>query len=148
MGDVLHFERSTANVVTTPTSSGVEVRRASFGGGGGGPVEPTVSMREYVDKADEAVELRLNAALGKLPTTATLLGALASAVGIILAILAFGADRFDGGVSASSVIDRVRNEQKITDTAQNAKLDMLDSKLDILLERGARGDAKESSRKR
>ena len=141
MGEVLRFERNTSNVVLNNTSIGVEFKRASFGGGGGGPMEPTVSMREYVDKADEAVESRLGAKLDKLPTAGHLWGIVAAVIGgvatvltIFLGVLAFGGDRFDGGVNVGPQIEAVRKEQANTDATQNAKASLMDDKLDLIIQ--------------
>lgn len=150
MGEVVNITGGTFDDFITPSaqSRGLEMTGSRFGGGGEGPMEPQISIRDYVDARDEAIESRLDSKLEKLATKGTIWGAVGTAIGIMLAVLAFGADRFDGGVSASAVIDRVRVEQAKTDQAQNAKLDSLNNKLDILLERSAHGDPSKISGKR
>lgn len=97
------------------------------GGGGGGTLPPVVPIKEYVDKADEAVESRLNAKLDKLPTMdalrANIWGAALTILGVLLAIAAFAADRFDGGMSAGGLMDRYTSAQRERDAAQDKKLD-------------------------
>ena len=46
-----------------------------------------------------------------------------SVLGVLLAVLAFGGDRFDGGLSVGGIISQVQGEQKARDQAQDAKLD-------------------------
>ena len=126
------------------------------GGGGGGPVEPTVSMREYVDKADEAVEARLSAkidtVIAKLDGLATKEsinlqrtsivhnvwgGAIAVVLGL-LAVLSFGADRFDGGAAVSPQLSAVTAKQATVDADQNAQAKALDRKLDVIINQTAK----------
>lgn len=117
-------------------SSGTGV--SQFGGGGGrGPMEPTVPLKDYVDAQDNAIESRLAQQLDKLPTKSTIWTAMATALGIGVALAAFGADRFDGGVSASSLLDEGRAQQAKTDEAQDAKLELMDQKLDLLIKQTA-----------
>jgi hypothetical protein len=47
------------------------------------------------------------------------------AVGLGLAALALAGDRFDGGLAASSLLDKVTAEQAVRDTAQDAKLEQI-----------------------
>lgn len=110
----------------------------TFGGGrGGAPMDPTVSLKDYVDARDEAVETRVNGRLEKLPTKGTVWGAVATGIGLLLAALAFGGDRFDGGVGASGLLrDQATNQAK-TDASQDAKLLVMDQKLDILIKQTA-----------
>lgn len=113
------------------------------GGGGGGNMDPNVMLKDYVDARDDAVESRLSAKLDKLPTESALRnniwGAAAAVLGVMLAVLAFGSDRFNGGLSISPALVAVQTEQNKTDATQDAKLAMMDRKLDILLERSATG---------
>lgn len=106
-----------------------------FGSGNGGSgMEPTVPMKDYVDSRDDAVEARIAAKLDKLPTKATVWGAVASGVGTLLALLAFAGDRFDGGVALSPSISKMKDEQQERDRQQDAKLVGIDKKLDVLIE--------------
>ena len=91
-------------------------------------------MKDYVDSRDDAVEARIAAKLDKLPTKATVWGAVASGVGTLLALLAFAGDRFDGGVALSPSISKMKDEQQERDRQQDAKLVGIDKKLDVLIE--------------
>jgi hypothetical protein len=100
-------------------------------------VEPSVNIKEYVDARDDAVESRLSAKLDRVPTKGTVWGAMATAVGILVAIAAFGADRFDGGIGASSLVREQQAIQKKADDAQDAKIELMNQKLDILIKQTA-----------
>ena len=84
-----------------------------FGGGGGtsGPMDPSVSIKDYVDARDEAIETRLFAKLDTIPTKSTIWGAVGVIIGTMLAVLAFAGDRFDGGISAGGIVSQVKDEQ-------------------------------------
>ena len=118
------------NVPLDPQEPGFD----SGGGGGEPPVEPQVSMREYIDKADEAVESRLARQLDKLPTKGTVWAAAGTVLGILLAALACGGDRFDGGVSVSPTIYRNQVAQEKRDSNQDAKAALMDRKLDLIIQ--------------
>ena len=105
------------------------------GGGGGGTVEWQGLMKDYVDSRDDAIESRLVAKLDKLATKGTIWAALAAALGIIFAALAIAGDRFDSGLSVSPVMSQMQASQAATDREQNAKLQRVDDKLDILIKR-------------
>lgn len=96
-------------------------------------MDPVISVKEYVDARDEAVETRINAKLEKLSTKGTVWGAVATGIGLLLAILAFGGDRFDAGVGASGMLRDQAEQQSKTDEAQDAKLELMDQKLDLLI---------------
>ena len=100
-------------------------------------MEPTVALKDYVDASDEAIESRLSAKLEKVSTKTTVWGAMATAVGILLAIATFGADRFDGGISASPLLERQRAAQAATDKSQDENLKVMNRKLDILVKQTA-----------
>lgn len=107
-------------------------------------MEPTVSMREYVDKADEAVESRLGAKLDKLPTKGTMWAAVAAiiagiftAVAIILGSLSFASDRFNGGMSISPAVAASQQNQAQIDQRQDAQAAVMDRKLDIIIQQTA-----------
>jgi hypothetical protein len=114
-----------------------ELRRLKGGGGGGtsGPMNNELGIKDYVDAKNEAVETRLLAKLDKLPTLGALLGVAATVVGVILAAMAFGGDRFDSGMGAGAIVENVRKEQRVIDQRQNAKLSAIDQKLDLLVKR-------------
>jgi len=104
-----------------------------YGGGGNGPVEPSITIKDYVDARDEAVETRLNSRFDNLPTKGTIWTAVATAAGILAALMAYGGDRFDGGVSVSPTISKLQVEQAARDKEQDAKLDLMNQKLDVLI---------------
>lgn len=129
-----------ATVYLHPTRSRAESAYTRVGyGGGSGPMEPTVPIKDYVDARDDAVESRLMAKLDAIPTTtamrSTIWGAVATALGIVFAVLAFGGDRFDGGASVSPIVSQIQGQQAKRDDAQDAKLQEIDQKLDVLIER-------------
>lgn len=118
------------------------------GGGGGGTsggMEPAVPLKDYVDAKDEAVETRLMAKLEQLSTKSTIWGAAATVVAIILAVLAFGGDRFDSGMNVSAIVKQVQDSQHATDQRQDAKLQQIDEKLDKLLDRTAKNTGASAS---
>jgi hypothetical protein len=120
-----------------PILSGNEPELPLYGGGGGGPMEPTVSMKDYVDARDEATESRLSSKLETLPTKSTVWGAVATGIGLLAALIAFGGDRFDGGVAVSPTISRLQTEQQKRDSDQDAQLKLMDQKLDVLIKQTA-----------
>ena len=86
-----------------------------------------ITMKEYVDKADQVVETRLNAKLDKLATkestSRAVWGAAATVLGILLAVAAFAGDRFDSGFGVRSAFDSVLADQRKRDETQDRKLD-------------------------
>ena len=122
-------------------------------------MEPMVTMREYVDKADEAVEARLNAKLdtvlsrlddikSSLPS-ATILdnnrksvinniwGTGVALLAALLGILAFAGDRFDGGMSVSPALSEIARKQAAVDRKQDAVAGLADDKLDVIINQTA-----------
>ena len=131
-------------------------RRSGYGGGkGGGGVDSMIPIKEYVDARDDAVESRLSAKLdvvlselSKLPKTTELeasrqstvrniWGGVLTLAGVSLAVLAFGGDRFEGGMAVSPIIAQVTKDQQKIDQTQDAKLGLIDSKLDVLIKQTA-----------
>ncbi len=53
-------------------------------------------------------------------------------LGVVFAVLGYASDRFDGGLSASSVKDELAVEQLKRDATQDARLDKILSKLDAM----------------
>lgn len=100
-------------------------------------MEPVVPMKEYVDAQDNAIESRVNTKLDRLPTKGTVWGAVATGIGLLLALLAFGGDRFDGGVGASGLLRDQAERQAEIDSKQDAQLQLMDDKLDILIQQTA-----------
>lgn len=110
-------------------------------------MEPQVSMKDYVDARDDAMESRLAAKLDGLPSRRTIWGAVSVILGgiftaltILLGTMAFGSDRFNGGLSVSPVLAEVQERQQKTDQAQDAKLELIDRKLDILIQKSSGND--------
>lgn len=52
-------------------------------------------------------------------------GALAVTLGVVFAVLAYASDRFDGGLAATAVVDKITSDQLARDSAQDAKLDQI-----------------------
>lgn len=104
-------------------------------------MEPKVPLKDYVDAQDGAIETRLMARIEKLATTETvrnnIWGAAIAIIATILAVLAFGGDRFDGGVNASAMMREQGNRQAATDRAQDAQLEVMNQKLDVLIKQTA-----------
>ncbi len=105
-------------------------------------MDPVAALKDYVDARDDAMESRLGAKLDRLPSRATIwsavgviVGGVFTAVTILLGTVAFGSDRFNGGLSVSPVIAQIQAGQQKVDENQDAKLEMMDRKLDILIER-------------
>ena len=120
----------------TPETSGKD---------GNGPMEPTVPVQSYIDRSVEAVESRLLQKLDRIPTkgtlwavTAALIGGLFTAIALVFGFVAFGGDRFDGGMTVSPIVAAVQKDQAAVDKKQDAQLGVMDSKLDILIERSAK----------
>jgi hypothetical protein len=113
------------------------------GSGGGGTMDPQIQMKDYIDARDDAVESRLSQKLDRLSTKGTIWAAMATALGVVFGAMAIAGDRFDAGMSVSPTIVQMQNAQAAVDRDQNAKLDMVDAKIDILLERtGGKTDVK------
>jgi hypothetical protein len=112
------------------------------GGGGGGTLPPMVPMKDYVDKADEALETRLDARISTLATKADITASQSNmrnniwgAVGALflgtLAVLSFAGDRFDSGFSMADK----QEQQMQRDAAQDAASKARDQKYDEILRR-------------
>ena len=123
----------------------VAVKRTLKGGGGGGTSDDMVSLKEYVDARDDAVESRLVQQLDKLSTKGTIWTAVATGVGITLALLAFAGDRFDSGMSVSPAFQNAAMTQASTDKRQDATINAMNAKLDVLVERTAPENARQTS---
>lgn len=136
------FDMNTRTTYIT-SDAPVETIQRAFGGGGGGPVEPSVPLKDYVDKGDEATLARAEKAVSELSAKIDALpgrilwiaaGTVVATVGLIVAILAFGSDRFDGGAAAvGSMADQVVTSRE-QDRAQSAAIDQVNQKLDTLID--------------
>lgn len=104
-------------------------------------MDPIGVLKEYVDARDDAVESRLSTKLDKLPSQGTLIlnvwGGVVAIIATVLAVLAFGADRFDGGLGASALVQDSQEAQAKTDKEQDTKLQLMDDKLDLILQQTA-----------
>lgn len=100
-------------------------------------MDPQISMKDYVDARDDAIESRLESKLDKLATKGTIWAAMATAVGIMFAAWAIASSAFSGGLSVSPAIAQLQNAQAATDREQNAKLQLLDDKLDVIIRQTA-----------
>lgn len=123
-----------------------EPRRFGSGGEGGGapPSGSRLTMRDYVDARDDAVESRLAAKLDRLPTKGTIWGAVAAIVGsvftalaIAIGLISFGGDRFDAGMGFSPAIQSMQHNQSKVDARQDAELSVMDDKLDVIIRQTA-----------
>lgn len=119
-------------------SAGLSVSTPLNHGGGGG----TSGSMETVDAKIAAAEARtdtkfaeLRGDLQKFATKGTVWGAVGSAVaailGVLLALMAFGGDRFDAGLGQADV----RQAQLERDAKQDADVVGMNSKLDALLQK-------------
>lgn len=132
-----------------------------FGGGGGsGPMEPSVPLKDYVDKGDEVTLARAEKVVGDLSIKVGELsakidlkvgelsakvdalpgrmlwiaaGGVLSTVGLIVTILAFGFDRFDGGTAAMGAFSSEIVSPKMRDEEQAKAMADISAKLDTLV---------------
>ena len=126
----------------------------SFGGGGGGDGGSGIDMatKDYIDakletaRAERREDMaRIEGQLGVLmaevtsrPTTGTVLFATFTSaitiIGIVVAVLAYGGDRFDGGVQMTGAVveDVVENREAVQSNAE--AIEAVDDKLDLLLD--------------
>ncbi|MFD1951892.1 hypothetical protein ACFSGX_14050 [Sphingomonas arantia] len=88
-----------------------------------------VPIKDYVDKADEAVESRLMAKLDGLPTKATIWGSAGALFLGTLAVLSFAGDRFDAGIGNADTRQAQLQRDQIQDAAAAANARKLDELL-------------------
>lgn len=127
-------------------TGGSETNYYSDGGGGGDGVD--TETRRYVDANMRAVRAenssafsRLESKIEKISPGATwqqiafiTFAWLVTGIGIVFGILAFASDRFDGGLSAGSLIDEVMHSQAERDAAQDARIEQLLRSIDARIE--------------
>lgn len=101
-------------------------------GGGDG----TSDGMETVDAKIAAAEARTDTKFAELrsdlkdfATKSTVWGAMGTAVALILAAIAFGGDRFDAGMGMADV----KQAQVERDARQDASVDAINKKLDVLI---------------
>ncbi|BCH04729.1 hypothetical protein MesoLj131b_67280 [Mesorhizobium sp. 131-2-5] len=84
-------------------------------------------------------QTKMLATVGHLPTTpaliSTVAGAAVSVVAIVVGVLAFGGDRFDGGVQVTSVSVQQAQEAREIAKANEKKVDDFIARVDDLLQR-------------
>lgn len=103
--------------------------------------------KDYVDQKFETERAKTDARFAEVLTEIRLLrlssitkwqffGGLGTAVatilGVLLAVLAFAGDRFDAGINMSDDLTRIQAEQAERDAAQDARLDQILSAIEAL----------------
>ena len=106
----------------------------SVSGGGSGGGDSLVTWRDYVDAQDASTRAQNDARFAEVvakldainvPTIWQIAGVAAVTLATAFAILAYASDRFDGGIAASGLIDRMQEVQAERDAAQDIKLDKI-----------------------
>jgi hypothetical protein len=104
-----------------------EERVLKSGGPGG-----TSGGMDVIDSKIAAAEARtdtkfaeLRGDLAKFATKGTVWGAVGTAVALLLAVAAFGGDRFDAGMSSSSAVASYSEAQRRRDAIQDEKLNQI-----------------------
>lgn len=125
-------------------------RRAySYGGNGGDGMDTT--QKDYVDARLDSVRAQNDARfaeviakLEKMPSigamAAMIAGATVTIVGLIVGVLAFGGDRFDGGISAADIVVQSKENANQIGQLIEANRDRdrkIDAMLTILQERAS-----------
>lgn len=86
----------------------------------------------------ETLSMKLETATLHMPTTSSMFGTAAASViaiiGLGVAILAFGGDRFDGGMGAASITMDQAISARETANRNAERLDDVDKKLDVLID--------------
>lgn len=102
--------------------------------------------KRYVDASMRAVKAETDAEFTKImakldsqpkpPPLSQIIGVAVSTVIAVFAILGFSSDRFDGGISASAIVDealrQIIAQQEIRDASQDARLDRVLAALEAL----------------
>ena len=126
-----------SNIAQLPyanTASNDRAGGSSGGAGGGEHGSLEISMKDYIDAQDEKTRaqndaqfVRIGSKLDnlKVPSIGQIAGIIFVAVGFVFAILAYASDRFDGGLSASSMIHGMKEEQHGRDNKQDLRLNRL-----------------------
>lgn len=97
-----------------------------------------ITSKDYIDRSMDAVRAENDAQFAKVlaaiqskPSTWQLVGAVFGAaftvLGVVLAVLSYGGDRFDGGVSLSEQQQQQIERDKAQDDRLKAILDRLDA---------------------
>lgn len=123
----------------------VETRIGTGGGSGGGPTVDA-ETKNYLDAKMDSVKAQNDARFAEVlsrldgikdlpkfwPLVAAIAVATLSIIGISISIVSYASDRFDGGLSASALIDVITKDQAARDVGQDAKLDKILGKLDSI----------------
>lgn len=98
--------------------------------------------KDYVDARDDALRSHVDAEFSKLradlksiPSKGTIWGAVATGVGLLLAVLAIAGDRFDGGFSAAGVFAEQTEQNK--QALEQVRTEVSQTKQDIMNAIGA-----------
>ena len=134
MADASGSGGSPSNIEQFPYTNPEPKDGGTSGGGGTGGGSPEISMKDYIDAQDEKTRAQNDARFARIETK---LGELkipgiwqtvSVAVGAVVAIIgmnAIMADRFEGGIGISNVLDSVINAQEQRDAGQDRKLDLI-----------------------
>ena len=116
----------------TASDDSAGTRSGGAGGGDDGSLE--ITLKDYIDAQDEKTRaqndvqfVRIGSKIDslKVPTIWQIAGILFVAIGFIFAVLAYASDRFDGGLSASSMIHAMKEEQHARDKKQELRINRL-----------------------
>lgn len=103
------------------------------GGGPGGTLPPMDIVTAKIEAAEARTDTKFSELRSDLKDfaskstvwkgVASTVAAIFTAMGVILAVMAFGGDRFDAGVNAGGALAPYAAQQKSRDDAQDEKLD-------------------------
>lgn len=127
---------------TSPSSSSASTYSGGSGSGGGGSVD--AETKNYLDAKMDSVRAQNDARFAevlarldniKVPSLWQLVSIGAGMVLAIITVIGLMADRFDGGLAASSVIVPMTEAQNERDAIQDKKLDTILWKIEALNEK-------------
>lgn len=132
-------------VRVSESDSPVSNMKTGGGSGGGGPIVDT-HTKDYVDANIRAARAENSASFAKLeakidalpraPSLWQIASVVAAGITTLLAIGAFAADRFDGGIAAGALVeqavDRIHQVQAVRDDKQDERLDQILKALDSI----------------
>ncbi|MEH3047986.1 hypothetical protein [Sphingomonas adhaesiva] len=99
-------------------------RLKSSDGGGMLPPMDTVDAKIAASEARTDTKFaELRGDLSRFATKGTVWGAMGTALGIVLAVAAFGGDRFDAGMTVKDAVQASVADQRARDASQDRKLD-------------------------
>ena len=105
--------------------------RLKQGGPGGtsGGMDPVDAKIAAAEARTDTKFAELRGDLKNFATKGTVWGAAGTVLAILLAVAAFGGDRFDSGMSVSGAVTTMLEAQKTRDTEQDRKFDEILSRL-------------------